>query len=170
MLKIIDIITLKIEEYTLAYSVICMSLLLIANVLARLLFNSSIVFAEEVGRYLIIVATFVGISHLARLDKHIKVSALLDYSSRRTKKILAVLISSVTSLTFFWLSFIAFRYMLTTISSGRVSPVLGIPIYLVAGLVTMGIFFTAVQYLSIFILNLKTKEIYLGRTPERTDK
>ncbi|MCK5667261.1 MAG: TRAP transporter small permease subunit, partial [Thiotrichaceae bacterium] len=120
--------------------------------------------------YLIVVATFVGISHLARIDKHIKVPALLDYSSYKIKKILAILISSITSLTFFWLSFIAFRYMLSTISSGRVSPVLSIPIYLVVGLVTMGIFLAAVQYLIIFILNLTKKEIYLGRNPESNNK
>ncbi|MCG8485601.1 MAG: TRAP transporter small permease [Clostridia bacterium] len=162
-LKKIDTFIYKMEESILAFSIMGMSLILVSNVTARLVFDSSLIFAEEIGRYLIVLVTFMGMSYVARIDKHVKVSAFYDHSSLKVKKIIALLISSFTSITLFWLCYIAYRYMLSTIASGRVSPALGIPVYLITGLVCLGIFFTAIQYLVIFILNIKEKDIYIGR-------
>ncbi|WP_175548548.1 TRAP transporter small permease [Dethiosulfatibacter aminovorans] len=167
LLNLIDKAICRIEKVLLTYGIILMSVILIANVLSRLIFKNSIVFAEEVGRYLIIIVTFIGMSHVARIDKHVKVAAF--YDSRKTKKsrkILAVMISSVTSATLFWLAYITFRYMMTAVLSGRVSPALGIPVYIVIGVVTLGILFTAIQYLVILIKNLTSDEVYIGRFPE----
>ncbi len=48
-MKTINKIITTIEEYVLAYSVIFMAILLIANIIMRKVFNQSMTFSEEVG-------------------------------------------------------------------------------------------------------------------------
>ena len=69
------------------FEVLCMSLgvgmltiLLITNVISRTFFQS-LYFIEEVGTFLIIFITFIGISYAARKARHIRMGALLDRKS-----------------------------------------------------------------------------------------
>ena len=168
-LKLLDRLMSKIEEYALAWGIILMAVLLILNVLLRFFWGKSITFSEEVGQILLTVVTFIGLSYVARHGKHIRMSVLYDYASLRLRKFLACLISLVTGLTLFWLSWIAFKYMLAVKASNRITPALSIPVYLVTGVVVLGFLSAAVQYAHIFYLNATSRESYLGTYPGAED-
>ena len=59
----------KIEETFLSFSVLGMAAILIAGVIARVVFNSSLTFTEEIGQALNIAVTFLGIGYCARKSK-----------------------------------------------------------------------------------------------------
>ncbi len=170
LLRFLDRLMAKAEEFLLASAILLMSLLLIANVLMRITIGSSITCAEELGQILLTVATFIGISYVARHGKHIRMSVFYDMAGPGPRKVLATLVSLVTSLTLYWLTWIAYNYMTAIKMSHRVTPALGIPVWLVTGVVVFGFFSAATQYAHIFYLNLAAKESYLGTYPGAEDE
>jgi len=161
-LRLINHLVAKAEEYIIAWGILCMFFLLVTNVLMRTFLSKSIVFSEEGGQMLLTIITFVGFSYVTRNGKHIRMSAIYDHVGEKTKKLLACLISLITSISLFWMSYVAFKYMWVLIISKRVTPALHIPVYLVIFIVVLGLFSSAIQYLTIFILNLKNKDSYIG--------
>lgn len=161
-MKLINKIITIIEEYVLAYSVIFMALLLIANIIMRKLFNHSMTFSEEVGQSLLIIVSFFGLAYTAKKGRHITMSILFDAVNNKKKKIMMFLISLVSSIIMFYLAYLAFDYVLSTINLGRVTPALRIPIWMIYTFVPLGMLLTAIEYLFTFILNIKSKEfLYL---------
>ncbi|AOT68706.1 TRAP transporter small permease [Geosporobacter ferrireducens] len=152
----------KFEEIVLSYSIILMAIVLIGSVISRSLFNSSWTFAEEVGQSLVIIVTFMGVGYGARKARHISMSAVFDLLSDKYKKIFMYVISSVTSVSMFYLAYLGLQYTLKVQSLGRVTPALRIPMYLIIAVVPIGFFLGAIEYARIFIVNIKEKDVYIS--------
>ncbi|WP_432666344.1 TRAP transporter small permease [Wukongibacter baidiensis] len=162
VLRKLNAITAKIEEFVLGFGVLGMSIVLIGNVIMRMMFNNSFKFAEELGQILLISVTFIGISYVTRHGKHVRMSVLYDIVPHKIKKIFALIISGVTSATMFCLSFLSYNYMLGVYATKRITPALRMPMYLVILVVFIGFLFTAFQFLTIFCLNIKNNDVYIG--------
>ncbi|MEG2483730.1 MAG: TRAP transporter small permease subunit [Lachnospiraceae bacterium] len=161
LLKVNKIIV-KLEQVILGGSIIAMATILILNVLGRLFFRVGITAAEELGQNLLVFVTFIGLSYCATTGKHINMLALFDIMPSKMKKATALLISGVTSCTMLTLAAIAFQYALLVKEIGKVTVTLQIPVYLIILVVFFGFLFAGIQYLLVFIENIKKKEIYLG--------
>lgn len=159
-----------IQKALLVVSMLSMSVILVANVFSRIIFKSSIICAEEIGNYAVIIITFIGMAYTARQNKHVRISSLFDIMPKKFQKVNAVIISLVTSGVVFYIAYYAFEYMSAHITSGRVSPALKIPVYVVSLIVFVGFVFTGVEYFIQFVINLvKRDEVYIGRTPYVVD-
>lgn len=77
MFKQLDTLLSRAEEAFIALMLGSASLILFCNVVARYVFNTGVVWAEEVVRYQIIWLVFIGASVAARKQIHIGVEALL---------------------------------------------------------------------------------------------
>ncbi len=161
-MKSLDKIVEKVEEAILGYSVLLMAFVLIGSVLSRTLLNSSWTFAEEVGQTLTIIVTFVGIGYAAKKVKHITMSAIFDLMSEKGKKIFQLIITSVTSLCLFYLTYLGLQYTLKVHELSRVTPALRIPMYLIMAFVPLGFFLGAVEYARTFIKNICEKDVYIS--------
>lgn len=152
----------KLEEFILSTSIIVMALLLIFSVIMRAIFNSSLTFAEEVGQTLMLIVTFFGISYCAKKGRHITMSIIFDMVDNNKKKIFMYVIAIFSSAALFLLTYIGIDYTISTMKLARVTPALQIPIYLLYMFVPLGFLLGAIEYLTIFILNVKDKEnLYL---------
>lgn len=158
----IDRILTKIEEGILSYSIIVMAIILIGNVISRTIFNHSWTFAEEVGQALVLIVTFVGIGYGAKKGRHICMSAFFDLLPERFQKIFMYIISSITAISMFVLTYLSVQYVIKVHALGRVSPALRIPMYLIYIFVPLGFFLGGIQYILIFIKNMKEKEVYIA--------
>jgi TRAP-type C4-dicarboxylate transport system permease small subunit len=152
----------KFEEIILSYSIILMAVVLIGSVISRSLFNRSWTFAEEVGQSLVIITTFMGIGYAAKKAKHINMSAIFDLVNDKYKKMFMYVISSVTSISMFYLTYLGFQYVQKVQQLGRVTPALRIPIYLIIIIVPIGFLLGAIEYARTFMINIKEKDIYLS--------
>lgn len=159
---ILDKILDKFEEFVLITSIIIMSLILIGNVFARSVFNSSWTFAEEVGQFLVIIMTFMGISYTAKKARHISMSAIFDLVSDKAKKVMILIISGFTALSMFFLAYLATRYTISVYELARVSPALRIPMWIFVAFVPLGFITAGIQYARNFYKNIKEQEIYLS--------
>lgn len=161
-MKSLDKVVEKIEEAILGYSILIMAFVLIGSVLSRTLLNSSWTFAEEVGQTLTIIVTFVGIGYAAKKAKHITMSAIFDLMSEKGKKGFELIISSITSLCLFYLSYLGLQYTMKVYELGRVTPSLRIPMYLIMAFVPLGFLLGAIEYGRTFIKNLRNKDVYVS--------
>ncbi len=152
----------KFEEFVVAYGTITLAILTISNVLSRNLFHQSLYFVEEVNEFLIVFITFLGTSYAARKGRHIRMSAIFDIVGDRVKKIMISITSLFSSLILFWLSYITLMYIRNLYMTGRVSPLLTIPLYLVWFWAPLGLFLTALQYALTFIKNLLEDDIWIS--------
>lgn len=162
ILKAIDRWITTLEEKILTFSILLMAVILIGNVISRIVFHFSWPFAEESGQFLVIAITFIGISYGARKGRHISMTILMDLAPHKMKKILILIISSVTSLILFYLAYLGIKYTIKVESLGSVTPSLRVPMYFIVMMVPIGFFLGGIQYARNFWINIREKEVYLG--------
>ena len=149
----------KIEEFVLSYSVIIMAILLIVNVIMRTLFNKSLTFSEEVGQALLVIISFFGIAYCGKKGRHITMSIVFDMVDNKKKKLFMYVISLLSAIAMLFITYLGFKYVLSTRSLGRVTPALQIPIYFIYAFVPLGLLLGAIEYFTTFILNVKNKDL-----------
>ncbi|MFD1008388.1 TRAP transporter small permease [Oceanisphaera ostreae] len=164
MLTLTDKLIGKAEIYVLGWGIIIMAVNTIANVFGRYLFSQSIYFTEELNEFLIVIITFMGLGYVTRKGRHIRMSALYDLLSTRYKKLLMIIIASLTAVAMFTLAWYAFEYVAKLASRGRVTPALQFPLYLTYIWVVLGFAVTGIQYvLTAFRnLNLSEEDVYIS--------
>lgn len=152
----------RIEEILLAWSILIIAGVTIANVFSRAVLGDSLAFAEEISQFLIIAVTFIGLSCAASRGRHIRMTAVYDQLPERGRKVLMVLICSSTCLLMLVLAGYALRYLRTVRFLGSVSPVLQTPLHLVYLVVPLGLVLAAIQYGLAAYRNLTSAGVYLS--------
>jgi C4-dicarboxylate transporter, DctQ subunit len=155
---------MKFEEFILASSVIVISVVTIANIIARQVFGSGELYWHfEVSKFAIIIATFMGIGYAARKGRHISMSALYDFAPFMGRKILSILIHAVTAIILLILAYFSFTYVQSEFERGTVTPALQIPQYLMIVAIPVGFFMGGIQFLRNMWINIRVKDkVYLG--------
>ena len=153
---------LKIEDLLLGYIIIIMAVLLVVNVFCRSVLNNSLSFAEELGGFLMVIVTFIGISTAGRFYKHINMNAIVDNVPDKIKKPMVIIISGITTIVTAWLGYVFVRYAMDNIKVGRISTAMEMPMWILIAIVALGVFLTAIQYLLCFIKNITGHDIYMG--------
>ena len=82
----------KITEIVVMFLMSAISVIIFVQVICRYVFNHSLYWSEEVGRYLLIWITFLGASVGVKRYSHIGIDFLYNKSPLFIKKILDVLI------------------------------------------------------------------------------
>jgi len=162
ILDYIDIFISKLEEFMLAFGVLAMTANTIAAVISRFVFNDAIIVTDEINMIAIVVVTFAGLSYAARHGRHIRMSAIYDAFSAKTRKKLIIIISAITALFMFFLSYFALDYITNVYNSGRILPSLGIQVFYVYLWVPIGFFVTGIQYTLTITKNLQESDVYLS--------
>jgi C4-dicarboxylate transporter DctQ subunit len=158
----IDRIVRQIERVVLMGAIILASIMLIAGVFARTVVQRSFTFTEEVSGFFIVSMTFIGIAYGARVGRHIRMSAVFDLVPMKVKKIMILIINSVTSVVLFVLTYFAVGYFLKVYRMNVLSPALRYPRAILVAFVVVGLFLGGIEYLKNFIINLTTSEVYIS--------
>lgn len=139
----------------------------IANVISRNVFQSSLIYAEELSHFLVVLVTFLGTSYAARIGSHIRMAAVYDSIGIRGRKVMMCIVALVTGLIMLRLTWLGYSYVGNMYRMNRLSPALQVPMYLFYMWVPLGFFLTGLQYLTTFYLNLTRREIFIS--PELVD-
>lgn len=99
-----------------------MALLVFANVLARYLFNHSIIWAEELSRYMMIWVGFLASGLVLRLGAHIAVDVFQDLLPRRAAQAMRVAVVAALAATFVAMAWLGVSYV--RFAWGQETPVL----------------------------------------------
>lgn len=113
-------------------SCLCMAGMVITigmQVFNRYVMGSSLVWSEELGRYLFIWSVYVGCGYAMREDRHLQVTALKQFTGPFVNRVLDVF-TQIATLVFcgfaVWWGIGMIRFLMQT---GQEAPALEIPIY-----------------------------------------
>lgn len=163
IIKRINLILGKIEGYIIAYSVIFMAVLLLANVAGRLIFNNSITFTEEICKALLIMMTFIGVSYTIRHNTQVEMTAIIDRLSPKALKVLRIIIQIITAIILIAVSYVCVKYLDSVRLLGRITPALQIPAWITLIPLPLGLCLGGVQCAIAALLNITDKNnLYLG--------
>lgn len=129
MKKVLFYLDEYLEEFVMTVMLILMALIMGIQVLSRYAFGMSLSWSEEVTRYLFIWSAFISVSLCTKKCISIKIDQFINMFSKRGRALFKILNLSIEFLFFVDLIPFAFRYLVTTIESGQVSPACGIPMY-----------------------------------------
>lgn len=154
----------RVEEFVVAWGILVIAGLTVANVFSRTLLGASLAFAEELSQFCIVLVTFVGVGYAVSQARHIRMTALYDQLGAAPRKALRVVICASTAALLFVLAWYAMRYAATVRALGTVSPTLQVPLYLVYLAAPLGLALGGVQYLFALWRNLTAPpgEVYLS--------
>ncbi|UFT99012.1 TRAP transporter small permease [Radiobacillus kanasensis] len=162
ILRAIDKFILKLEEFILSYSILLIAVMVIGNVLSRAITGSSWTFSQELSKFAIVIATFMGISYAARKGRHISMSAFFDMAPFKVRKAIAIFIPAFTAIVMFVLAYYSSLYVLQVHERGTVTSSLQLPAIYITIFIPIGLFMGGIQYLRNMWVNIKEKDIYLG--------
>jgi TRAP-type C4-dicarboxylate transport system permease small subunit len=125
MLSTFDRVLIRLNRWAVISILAAMAAMVFANVALRFLSDHSILWVEEVSRYLMIWLTFLGAGLVLRYGGHVGIDALQDALPRQAAWIrLAIFVLLLVFFaTMFWLGA---RYAMAT--WGQTTPVMQIPI------------------------------------------
>jgi len=134
---------------------------IIVNVFARFFFQS-IYFVEELSEFLIIMITFVGASYATRRARHIRMGAFLDLMPDWLEKIFIVVISLVSALVMFVMTWHSCSYLTRVHGMGQTTSALRAPYWIFLVIIPIGFFASGIQCLRTVMKNLMEKEVWLS--------
>jgi len=136
----------KINQGTVFLIVVLMTLMVVnisLGVFFRYVLNNSLSWTEEVGRYFMIWAGFLGMSLALKEDLHVSVLFFIDKLPPRMRRIV-VFIDDFVVMCFSAIVFI-FSIKHLMVVKIQISPAIGIPMYLPYAAVTVGTFLMTLQ-------------------------
>jgi TRAP-type C4-dicarboxylate transport system permease small subunit len=164
LLSLVDRAFELFERHVLAWGILAMAAVTIANVIGRNVFGQSLYFAEEVNQFLIVLVTWVGLGYASRKGRHIRMSAVYDQMGERVRKVMMIVMCAGTAALMFLLAYYAVQYLLGLVERGTVTPALRVPVYVTYVWVPIGFVITGVQYLLAIVRNLQAPEVYISYT------
>jgi TRAP-type C4-dicarboxylate transport system permease small subunit len=131
MKKILNAIDENLEEFLMVIMLIAMTVIMGIQVFSRYIMGISLSWSEEITRYLFIWSAFLSVSLCTRKCISIKIDQFIKMFPPRGVTMFKILNLSVEFVFFVYLIPYAYRYLITTVQSGQVSPACGIPMYYV---------------------------------------
>ncbi|WP_298985553.1 TRAP transporter small permease [uncultured Roseibium sp.] len=150
------------EKAIIITSILLMMVNSTANAIGRYVFGQSLFFAEELNQFLIVGVTFVGFAYAVRRGRNIRMTAVYDALSPRSKKVLLTLISLTTGLLLLFLTYKSVLYVQEVKGINRLSPALQFPVYLIYAVIPVGLAMASLQYLIAFLMNVTQRGTYLS--------
>ena len=154
MKKILLYVNEYLEEFVMTILLILMALIMGVQVLSRYAFGMSLSCSEEVTRYLFIWSAFISVSLCTKRFIAIKIDQFVKIFSNRGKAIIGLINLTIQFIFFVYLIPYAWRYLMTTIQSGQVSPACGIPMYYIQSAPLICFTLCAVRVLERWFLEL----------------
>ena len=109
--RALEIWLIRLNQWTVIALMAVMTVLVIANVFSRYLLSYSIVWVEELTRYLMVWVTFLGSGLVLRYGAHVAVDTLQDALPPAIARVLRVLIVALLALTLAYLTWLGARYV-----------------------------------------------------------
>jgi TRAP-type C4-dicarboxylate transport system permease small subunit len=148
----IGLVVNGLEVSILVTCVASLAVLLIANVFARTFF-SSLYFAEEISRFLVMLITFTGVSYGVRKARHIRMGAFLDAMPPKMEKTFIMIICLISAVVMGIMSIASWEYLTNAMAKGHMTPALRVPKWTFYVIIPIGFGLAAIQYFRTIIKN-----------------
>lgn len=145
------------EEMILTFFLYIMVAVMGYQVVMRYLFNNSVVWSEELTRYLFVWSAFVSIGYCIKKSSSIKIDQIIHLLPKIIQKIILLLTKVVSLIFFAYLLRYSLNVVQATIKSGQLSPALQMPMYFVHIASVAGFALAFIRILESFIFTAAKK-------------
>ena len=139
-MKVLKFLDENLEKMLCVIFLALMSIIIVLQVFFRYVLNNSLSWSEELARYLFIWMIYVGISYGVKMHKHICVDAVYTFMPKSIKRGYAIVAVGMQ------------------ISSGQVSPAMGLPMQYVYAAPVVGMVLTVVRLVQKIYYAVTAKE------------
>jgi C4-dicarboxylate transporter DctQ subunit len=120
-----------ISGFSAGILIFCIALMVMIDVMGRAV-GASLLFAEEVSRYLLIATVYLGLAHTQRMGRHIEINLLTRKLSSKTRKIVDFTALVLALILVAWLTWVTVEpvvenYVLQVKSMGVIRTPMWIP-------------------------------------------
>lgn len=146
------------EEFELAICsilMVVMTVLIFVQVIMRYVFGSSLVWSEEMARYVFIWLIYLGISYGARVMKHIKIEAALGLFPKKLRPFVIILGDILFLVFSAVIVYLAYGIVMQQVNLNQKSPAMQIPMWFMYSAPMVGFAFTAIRQLQVIIMKIK---------------
>lgn len=105
-----DRVVLSVNRWAMILCLAVMAVLIFANVVLRYLVHDGVVWAEEIGRYLMVWLTFIGIGPVLRVGGHMAIDALPESLPPRFARPLRLFIVLLVALFLGYFAYLGLLY------------------------------------------------------------
>lgn len=119
----------SLEEFLMTAGLIAMTVIMGIQIFSRYVLGAAPSWSEEITRYLFVWAGFLSVSYCTRKCISIKIEQFVAIFPRRGKAVFKLVNHTFELIFFMYLIPYAFKYMMSAVESGQVSPACGIPMY-----------------------------------------
>jgi len=125
------------------------------NVVLRYVFKAGLPWSEELIRYLIIWATFIGIGLNARKNAHVSIDFFAAFLSKKNQRYMTLFADLVSIVFCVMMIFYSFETVSKQMATAQKSPALQLPFYLVYFCLPLGFGLGALRFSQHFYLTFK---------------
>ena len=143
------------EEYILSFSLLTMTFITFANVLARKVFSASWAFTEEITTALFILSSLLGAAVAAKKGAHMGLSVLTDLLPKKLQKYVAAVTVIAAIIFCGFLIKYGFDMVASEIRMGQTTPALGWPEWIFGMAVPVGGIFILIRFIQFGISAFK---------------
>ena len=159
-----------LEEFLMVVSLILMTVIMGIQVFSRYVLGSAPSWSEEITRYLFVWSGFLSVSYCTRKCISIKIEQFVAIFPRRGKAMFKLVNHTFELMVFLYLIPFAFKYMLSAVESGQVSPACHIPMYYVQAAPLVSFVLVAFRVLQRWIIEFRVargENVFDPAHPER---
>ena len=128
-MKRLDHILDKFEEYACFFTMLAMAVAVLLQIINRSFLGRPFPWGEELARYMMIWATFIGVSAGVKIGSHIGVDALTNRLPER-KKLYFTIVTDLMLLVFYIaVTFLSVQIVIRIRSTNQLSPALRMPMW-----------------------------------------
>ncbi|QOX65983.1 TRAP transporter small permease [Anoxybacterium hadale] len=132
-----------------------MTIIIFIQVIMRYVMANSLVWSEELARYLFIWLIYMGISYGAKIMKHIKIEAALGMFPKKIRP-LVVILGDVLFLGFsIFIAYTAFTVVQKQLVLGQTSPAMQMPMWVIYAAPMVGFSLTAIRQIQTILFRVK---------------
>lgn len=144
-----------LEEFFIIPLMFLMSVIIGLQVIMRYVFQNSLVWSEELSRYMFIWLIYFAVSYTARREKHIRIDAAINLYPKKLRPYIEILSELIVLGFSVFIAVTAVTVFQKITWSGQLSPAMRIPMQYVYAAPLVGFVLTAIRQVQCILRRIK---------------
>lgn len=144
-----------LEEFFIIPLMFLMSIIIGIQVVMRYVFQNSLVWSEELSRYMFIWLIYFAVSYTARREKHIRIDAAINLYPKKLRPYIEILSELIVLGFSVFIAVTAVTVFHKITWSGQLSPAMRIPMQYVYAAPLVGFVLTAIRQVQCILRRIK---------------
>lgn len=154
-MRIIKWIDKHLEESLLVLLLVSISMIMLLQVIMRYVFNNSLSWPEEFGRYCYVWTTFLSLGFTIKYGNMLKVGIVMDYLPNTLRSIMNIIAQLIIIVFFSIFFYYSFEVVKSIKNMGQTSTAMSWPMYLVYLCTIIGFGLATIRSIQALIYSIK---------------